>query len=145
MLLGAQALQEEYRKDLTLKEAEVLALSTLKQVMEEKVCFQLAHCQHSLPLLVSPGWGLLRCCGHLPQSQRDPEAFHAGINSTVCPDCSEALCGLVTKLLVTDSQSGELVCLLCGQITPTNVDIAAVAPTYHLYSQAEIEEVVSRL
>jgi 20S proteasome subunit alpha 5 len=35
---GAQtALQEEYKKDLTLKEAEVLALSTLKQVMEEKV------------------------------------------------------------------------------------------------------------
>lgn len=31
------------------------------------------------------------------------------------------------------------------QITPTNVDIAAVAPCYHLYSQAEIEEVVSRL
>lgn len=25
-------------KDMTLKEAEVLALSTLKQVMEEKVC-----------------------------------------------------------------------------------------------------------
>ena len=36
-MLDAQALQEEYRKDLTLKEAEVLALSTLKQVMEEKV------------------------------------------------------------------------------------------------------------
>jgi 20S proteasome subunit alpha 5 len=35
--------------------------------------------------------------------------------------------------------------LLPAQITPTNVDIAAVAPTYHLYSQAEIEEVVSRL
>ena len=32
-----------------------------------------------------------------------------------------------------------------AQITPTNVDIAAVAPVYHLYSQAEIEEVVSRL
>ncbi len=31
------ALQEEYRKDITLKEAEVVALSTLKQVMEEKV------------------------------------------------------------------------------------------------------------
>ena len=29
--------QEEYRKDMTLKEAEVCALSTLKQVMEEKV------------------------------------------------------------------------------------------------------------
>lgn len=35
---GAQtALQENFRKDLTLKEAEVLALTTLKQVMEEKV------------------------------------------------------------------------------------------------------------
>lgn len=35
---GAQStLQEGFRKDLTLKEAEVLALSTLKQVMEEKV------------------------------------------------------------------------------------------------------------
>ena len=40
----AQALQEEYRKDLTLKEAEVLALSTLKQVMEEKV-----RCPRTLP------------------------------------------------------------------------------------------------
>ena len=32
-----QTLQEEFRPDMTLKEAEVLALSTLKQVMEEKV------------------------------------------------------------------------------------------------------------
>lgn len=45
-------LQEGFRKDLTLKEAEVLALSTLKQVMEEKVSkggcyglfFQWMHC-----------------------------------------------------------------------------------------------------
>lgn len=29
--------QEQYRKDMTLREAEVLALTTLKQVMEEKV------------------------------------------------------------------------------------------------------------
>lgn len=35
---GAQStLQENYRKDMTLKEAEVTALSTLKEVMEEKV------------------------------------------------------------------------------------------------------------
>ena len=35
---GAQtSLQENYRKDMTLKEAETLALSTLKAVMEEKV------------------------------------------------------------------------------------------------------------
>ncbi|KAK9820261.1 hypothetical protein WJX72_008250 [[Myrmecia] bisecta] len=58
--------QESFRKDLTLAEAEVLALATLKQVMEEKV-------------------------------------------------------------------------------TPTNVDIASVAPKYHLYTQAEIEVVIARL
>jgi 20S proteasome subunit alpha 5 len=64
---GAQsALEEGYRKDMTFKEAEVLALSVLKQVMEEKV-------------------------------------------------------------------------------TPTNVDIASVAPTYHLYKQEEVQDVISRL
>lgn len=35
---GAQtALQEAYKPELSLAEAEVLALATLKQVMEEKV------------------------------------------------------------------------------------------------------------
>lgn len=35
---GAQnTLEEEYKKDLSFEEAETLALSTLKQVMEEKV------------------------------------------------------------------------------------------------------------
>eukprot|EP00798_Chlamydomonas_sp_ICE-L_P003170 gene3170-13184_t len=64
---GAQsALQEHFRKDLTLAEAETLALSTLKQVMEEKV-------------------------------------------------------------------------------TGNNVDIARVSPAFHLYTQAEVEEVMSRL
>lgn len=64
---GAQSsLQEQFRKDMTLKEAEIAALSILKQVMEEKV-------------------------------------------------------------------------------TSTNVDIARVAPTYHLYTEAEVEEVISRL
>ncbi|KAM3361810.1 proteasome subunit alpha type-5 [Capsicum galapagoense] len=60
------SLQEQYNKDLTLKEAETIALSILKQVMEEKV-------------------------------------------------------------------------------TPNNVDIARVSPTYHLYSPSEVEEVISRL
>jgi 20S proteasome subunit alpha 5 len=64
---GAQtALQEAYREDMTLEEAEVLALSTLKQVMEEKV-------------------------------------------------------------------------------TSTNVDMAAVAPEWHLYSTEEVERVIQRL
>ncbi|MBA0839610.1 hypothetical protein Goarm_005317, partial [Gossypium armourianum] len=54
------SLQEQYNKDLTLQEAETIALSILKQVMEEKV-------------------------------------------------------------------------------TPNNVDIAKVAPTYHLYTPSEVE------
>ena len=31
------------------------------------------------------------------------------------------------------------------QVTPNNVDIAKVAPTYHLYTPAEVEAVISRL
>lgn len=60
------ALKEQYSKDMTLEEAETLALSILKQVMEDKV-------------------------------------------------------------------------------TANNVDIASVAPTYHLYTPAEVEAVISRL
>ena len=59
-------MQEHYRADLTLAEAETLALSTLKAVMEEKV-------------------------------------------------------------------------------TSTNVDIATVAPTYRIFSQAEVQAVIDRL
>ncbi|KAK8664464.1 hypothetical protein V6N13_084253 [Hibiscus sabdariffa] len=60
------SLQEQFNKDLTLLEAETIALSILKQVMEEKV-------------------------------------------------------------------------------TPNNVDIAKVAPTYHLYTPSEVEAVITRL
>lgn len=31
------------------------------------------------------------------------------------------------------------------QVTPVNVDIAKVAPTYHLYKQEEVQEVINRL
>ncbi|CAL4983218.1 unnamed protein product [Urochloa decumbens] len=60
------SLQEQYKEDLTLQEAETIALSILKQVMEEKV-------------------------------------------------------------------------------TPNNVDIAKVAPKYHLYNPAEVEAAIARL
>eukprot|EP00252_Welwitschia_mirabilis_P000570 TRINITY_DN10543_c0_g1_i3.p1 TRINITY_DN10543_c0_g1~~TRINITY_DN10543_c0_g1_i3.p1 ORF type:complete len:135 (-),score=18.40 TRINITY_DN10543_c0_g1_i3:27-431(-) len=60
------ALKEQYNKEMTLEEAETLALTILKQVMEDKV-------------------------------------------------------------------------------TPNNVDIASVAPTYHLYTLAEVERVINRL
>ena len=33
----------------------------------------------------------------------------------------------------------------CMQVTPVNVDIAKVAPTYHLYTEAEVQEVIDRL
>ncbi|KAE8794310.1 Proteasome subunit alpha type-5 [Hordeum vulgare] len=60
------SLQEQYNKELTIAEAETIALSILKQVMEEKV-------------------------------------------------------------------------------TPNNVDIANVSPSYHLYTPAEVEAVIARL
>jgi len=31
------------------------------------------------------------------------------------------------------------------KITAVNVDIASVAPTYHLYTKEEVEEVLSRI
>lgn len=31
------------------------------------------------------------------------------------------------------------------QVTPNNVDIAKVAPKYHLYTPAEVEAVIARL
>lgn len=41
---------------------------------------------------------------------------------------------------------GQVVQVDCSmQVTSTNVDIATVAPHYHLYSQTEVEEVISRL
>lgn len=40
----------------------------------------------------------------------------------------------------------QLVTMVCPvQVTSTNVDIATVAPDYHLYAQSEVEEVISRL
>lgn len=48
--------------------------------------------------------------------------------------------------LLTKGEFEWLPDMLCGtQVTATNVDIASVAPTYHLYTKEEIEEVVSRL
>jgi hypothetical protein len=31
------------------------------------------------------------------------------------------------------------------QVTPVNVDISKVAPTYHLYNEEEVQEVIDRL
>ena len=33
----------------------------------------------------------------------------------------------------------------CLQVTATNVDIARVAPKWHLYTPEEVEEVIARL
>lgn len=65
---GAQtALQEAFRKDLTLAEAEVLALSTLKQVMEDKVCAGSLCCLR---------W--LQVCEPLPSGDRDQRGHCQG-------------------------------------------------------------------
>ena len=45
--------QENYRKDMSLKDAEVMALSTLKEVMEEKVISR--HIWHSVVVELAAG------------------------------------------------------------------------------------------
>lgn len=40
---------------------------------------------------------------------------------------------------------GADTCAGCSQVTSVNVDIAKVAPTYHLYTQEEVQEVIGRL
>ncbi|KAF6139844.1 hypothetical protein GIB67_009691 [Kingdonia uniflora] len=43
-------------------------------------------------------------------------------------------------------QEAETIALtILKQVTPNNVDIAKVAPNYHLYSPAEVEAVIGRL
>jgi 20S proteasome subunit alpha 5 len=79
-------------QELTLQEAETIALSILKQVMEEKVW-------HDLFIL----------------------ELHRAIHQ-ICDRISRS-----------------------KQVTPNNVDIAKVAPKYHLYTPAEVEAVIARL
>ena len=110
MLLEAQALQEEYRKDLTLKEAEVLALSTLKQVMEEKVrltsTLPASHC-HMHEFL---GGGSIHAAGicHNQRIQRPSMLEEA---ASACPACFEVVADLLCKLLVTSLQRSKLTCV----------------------------------
>jgi 20S proteasome subunit alpha 5 len=81
-------------QDLTLQEAETIALSILKQVMEEKV-----RCTKLVSLL---------------------------------------------QISVITQQLSELLSIL-KQVTPNNVDIAKVAPNYHLYTPSEVGAVIARL
>ena len=91
---------------MTLKEAEVLALATLKQVMEEKVTL------------------VCQCC---------PTERLLGLSN------------LLTACLTLHHALPRLAACAMLQVTDTNVDIASVAPAYHLYSQDEIQDVISRL
>ena len=100
-------------KDMTLKEAEVLALSTLKQVMEEKV----------------GGWAGV--AGGTP----------AAALVCRCPACVYLPPGCH---LFKPCTAAPAACRL-PQVTATNVDIARVAPKWHLYTPAEVEEVIARL
>jgi hypothetical protein len=98
---------------MTLKEAEVLALSTLKQVMEEKVGGRVGGC----------------CRRHTSSCARMP---------------LPCLCLPTTRLPPKPCTAAPAACRL-PQVTATNVDIARVAPKWHLYTPAEVEEVIARL
>ena len=135
---GAQtSLQEAWRADLTLAEAEVVALSTLKQVMEEKVRLGVAGC------LAGCTQGVVVGGGHAA-------AEAAGGVLGTAPAC----CCCWRWQYYTRQQPDRCreltpchpaACLPASQVTATNVDIAKVAPKWHLYSPAEVEAVIARL
>lgn len=56
-------------------------------------------------------------------------------------------CQTTSSWSLSHSQTSHALPLLSllRQVTATNVDIARVAPTYHLLSVAEVEEVIARL
>ncbi|OAY53277.1 proteasome subunit alpha type-5 isoform X1 [Manihot esculenta] len=71
---------------------------------------------------------------------------------------TQAICDLALRFGEGDEESmditlqeGETIALsimkqvMEEKVTPNNVDIARVAPTYHLYTPAEVESVISRL
>ena len=100
---------------MNLADAEVLALSTLKQVMEEKVR-AIAHspkCTNTPADASSQRLSAVNAIGPCPQAQPRPHIW---------PPPRPAF-----------------------QVTATTVDIAKVAPSYHLYSQEEVEGVITRL
>lgn len=115
---------------MTLAEAEVLALSTLKQVMEEKVRTEPRKRARARP----------RCSNsaaeHLTLRHAlywDAVHYHAAARLT------EAL------WLLPHAPHLAPPTINCAQVTSTNVDIAKVAPTYHLYTTDEVEAVIARL
>lgn len=122
---GAQSLlQERYSADMSLKDAEVLALNTLKQVrMRASDCC----------------CGLLCCASKLP---REPRAL-TRMPSLTClpsgaPRCAscEAGAGRRRCLQVMEEKANDI-----------NVDVATVRPQegFKLYSQAEVAELIARL
>lgn len=140
---GAQtALQEAFRKDLTLAEAEVLALSTLKQVMEDKVpavcCFMysarvcVAVCTTRNDILQRPS---------LSPSHYVCVMLHS------FPYCVVVLFVMFPYVVLMGFIKPIIEALQprVVQVTATNVDIAKVAPAYHLYTEAEVESVISRM
>ena len=113
---------------MNLKEAEVLALSTLKQVMEEKVrCAAFAVCPAIAVIATALYSPCVKCRCALARMRAWTRSH--GLESCACQ------LGVAVSLLS----------VLCDQVTATNVDIASVGPTYHLYNQEEIQEVISRL
>lgn len=170
---------------MSLADAEVLALSTLKQVMEEKVRLRPAPAlppplppppsprpppatpRGALrgPAAESPASGVRRRprrqMGSAPRSARRPCAPRAprmppaatGVLAPHQRAAAAAPC-FADQPLPTHTPAPPLfnpappprhpVPAAC-QVTPTNVDIAKVAPSYHLYTTDEVEAVIGRL
>lgn len=64
---------------------------------------------------------------------------HAALQSAVAPSL------LLWPTHLPPLPEHEALHPLCPQVTATNVDIARVAPKWHLYTPEEVEEVIARL
>jgi hypothetical protein len=131
------ALQENFRKDLTLAEAELLALSTLKQVMEEKVRITIAYVI-MVPLLGKTSLVLL-IAARIPDGAAPYRA--RCLVASVAVTCAARYLVLLHRA----SAHADIAVAVLLQVTPTNVDISSVAPRYHLYTTEEVEAVIARL
>jgi hypothetical protein len=88
----------------------------------------------------APVW---RFCHGRSQAQRLSGAnwalsFLISLSLLLMPDCWANFLSILGWYL-------SILVAAAAQVTATNVDIASVALTYHLYTKEEIEEVVSRL
>nr|GEW13881.1 hypothetical protein [Tanacetum cinerariifolium] len=120
------SLQEQYNKNLTLKKAETVALSILKQVMKEKSVFTGQKYVY-LDTYQYPSGTFWKCNGKAigSGSKGADSSLQEQYNKDLTLKEAETIALSILKQVMEE------------KVTSNNVDIAKVAHTYHLYAPAE--------